>query len=81
MFQYKIHLLKNPQYLYNGGTIIFSHIFADKDYKITITRAAITREQLRDYLHIFIILRRQNKVHVEKHANEKGVFYTVKIFN
>ena len=80
MFQYEIQLLKNPQYLHNGGTIIFSHRFIDKDYQITITRAAITREQLRDYLHIFIVLRKRKKVHVDKIVNEKGVFYTVKIF-
>jgi hypothetical protein len=43
--------------------------------------AIITREKLRDYLHIFIILQKQNKVHVDKIVNDKGVFYTVKIFN
>ena len=80
MFQYEIHLLKKPSYIPNA-TIIFSHKFVDKDYQITITRAAITREQLRDYLHIFLVLRRQNKVHVDKIVNDKGVFYTVKIFN
>ena len=74
MFQDEIHNLKS-------GKVFYSHIFVDKDYKITITRAAITREQLRDYLHIFIVLRRQNKVNVDKIVNDKGVFYTVKIFN
>lgn len=73
MFQYEIHNLKS-------GKVVYRHIFVDKDYQITITRAAITREQLRDYLRIFLVLRRQSKVHVEKHANDKGVFYTVKIF-
>jgi len=74
MFQYEIHNLKS-------GKVFYRHIFVDKDYQITITRAAITREQLRDYLHIFIILQKQNKVHVDKIVNDKGVFYTVKIFN
>jgi len=80
MFQYEIQLLKKPSYIPNA-TIIFSHRFIDKDYQITITRAELSREQLRDYLHIFLVLRRQNKVHVDKIVNDKGVFYTVKIFN
>jgi hypothetical protein len=74
MFQDEIHNLKS-------GKVFYRHIFVDKHYQITITRAAITREQLRDYLHIFLVLRRQNKVHVDKIVNDKGVFYTVKIFN
>lgn len=40
MFQYEIHNLKS-------GKVVYRHIFVDKDYQITITRAAITREQLR----------------------------------
>ncbi len=74
MFQYEIHLLKS-------GKVLFLHRFLDVDCQITITRGFITREQLRDYLHIFIVLRRQNKVNVDKIVNDKGVFYTVKIFN
>ena len=74
MFQYEIHNRKN-------GKVFYRHVFVDKDYQITITRAELSREQLRDYLHIFIVLRRQNKVHVDKIVNDKGVFYTVKIFN
>jgi len=74
MFQYEIYLLKS-------GVIVFKHTFIHKHYQITITRAELSREQLRDYLHIFLVLRRQNKVHVDKIVNDKGVFYTVKIFN
>jgi len=74
MFQDEIHSLKS-------GKIFYRHIFVDKEYQITITRAELSREQLRDYLHIFLVLRRQNKVHVDKIVNDKGVFYTVKIFN
>lgn len=74
MFQYEIHLLKS-------GKVLFLHRFLDVDCQITITRGFITREQLRDYLHVFIILQKQNKVHVDKIVNDKGVFYTVKIFN
>jgi len=74
MFQYEIHLLKS-------GKVLFLHRFLDVDCQITITRGFITREQLRDYLRIFIILQKQNKVHVEKIVNKKGVFYTIKIFN
>ena len=73
MFQYEIHLLKS-------GKVLFLHRFLDVDYQVTITRGFITREQLRDYLHIFIVLRKRKKVHVDKIVNEKGVFYTVKIF-
>jgi len=43
MFQYEIHNLKS-------GKVVYRHIFVDKDYQITITRAAITREQLRTVL-------------------------------
>lgn len=74
MFQYEIHSLKS-------GKVFYRHIFVDKDYRIAIIRAELSREQLRDYLHIFIVLRRQNKVNVDKIVNDKGVFYTVKIFN
>ena len=42
MFQYEIHNLKS-------GKVFYRHIFVDKDYQITITRAAITREQLRTF--------------------------------
>jgi hypothetical protein len=82
MFQYEIQLLKNPQfYIHSSGNIIYKHTFIDTHYQITITRAIITREKLRDYLHIFLVLQKQNKVHVDKIVNDKGVFYTVKIFN
>jgi len=74
MFKYEIHLLKS-------GKVLFLHRFSDVDYQITITRGFITREQLRDYLHVFIVLRKRKKVHVDKIVNEKGVFYTVKIFS
>ena len=74
MFQYEIHLLKS-------GKVLFLHRFLDVDCQITITRCFITREQLRDYLHIFIVLRKRKKVHVDKTVNGKGVFYTVKIFS
>ena len=74
MFQYEIHLLKS-------GKVLFLYRFLDVDCQITITRGFITREQLRDYLHIFIVLRKRKKVHVDKIANGKGVFYTVKIFS
>ena len=73
MFQYEIHLLKS-------GKVLFLHRFLDVDCQITITRGFITREQLRDYLHVFIVLRKRKKVHVDKIVNGKGVFYTVKIF-
>ncbi len=73
MFQYEIHLLKS-------GKIIYLHSFLDAYYQITITRAELTRQQLRDCLLIFIVLRRRKKVHVDKIVNDKGSFYTVKIF-
>ncbi len=73
MFQYEIHLLKS-------GKVLFLHRFLDVDCQITITSRFITREQLRDYLHIFIVLRKRKKVHVDKIVNDKGSFYTVKIF-
>ena len=79
MFQYEIHLLKKPKYV-KDGTIFYKHTFIDTHYQITITRGYITREKLRDYLHIFIVLRKRKKIHVDKIVNEKGVFYTVKIF-
>ena len=79
MFQYEIHLLKKPKYV-QDGTIFYKHTFIDTHYQVTITRGFITREQLRDYLHVFIVLRKRKKVHVDKIVNEKGVFYTVKIF-
>ncbi len=79
MFKYEIHLLKKPKYV-QGGTIFFEHTFVDTHYRITITSGFITREKLRDYLHIFVVLRKHKKTHVDKIVNDKGVFYTVKIF-
>ena len=80
MFQYEIHLRKKPKYV-QDSTIFYKHTFIDTHYQVTITRGFITREQLRDYLHIFIVLRKRKKVHVDKIVNDKGVFYTVKIFS
>ena len=74
MFQYEIHLLKS-------GKVLYRHIFSDKEYIYTITRTELTREQLRSYLRIFILLKKSNKVVVDKIVNDKGVFYTVKIFS
>ena len=80
MFQYEIHLLKKPKYV-QDSTIFYKHTFIDTHYQITITSGYITREKLRDYLHIFMVLRKRKKIHVDKIVNDKGVFYTVKIFS
>ena len=74
MFQYEIYLLKS-------GVIVFKHMFIHKHYQITIIRAEINREELRNCLRIFISLRIQKKAHLDKIVNDKGIFYTVKIFN
>ena len=77
MFQYEIHLLKS-------GKIIYLHkfIYGKKGIDSTvIIRKEIHIFEFRNILRVFMIYHKSGRTNVTKTVNEKGVFYTVKIFS
>jgi len=77
MFQYEIHLLKS-------GKIIYLHkfIYGKKETDRTVLiRKELDKFDLRNLLRVFMIYHKSGRTNVTKIVNEKGVFYTVKIFS
>lgn len=76
MFQYEIHLLKS-------GKIIYLHkfIYGKKETDRTVLiRKELDKFDLRNLLRVFMIYHKSGRTNVTKIVNDKGVFYTVKIF-
>lgn len=77
MFQYEIHLLKS-------GKIIYLHkfIYGKKETDRTVLiRKELDKFDLRNLLRVFMIYHKSGRTNVTKIVNDKGVFYTVKIFS
>ena len=76
MFQYEIHILKS-------GKIIYLHkfIYGKKETDRTVLiRKELDKFDLRNLLRVFMIYHKSGRTNVTKIVNDKGVFYTVKIF-
>ena len=77
MFQYEIHLLKS-------GKIIYLHKFIygkNETDRTVLNRKELDKFDLRNLLRVFMIYHKSGRTNVTKIVNEKGVFYTVKIFS
>ena len=77
MFQYEIHLLKS-------GKIIYLHKFfygKKEADKTVLIRREIDIFEFRNILKVFMIYHKSGRTNVTKIVNDKGVFYTVKIFS